>query len=181
MTETLTSKAITINQNIQLFIQQQENVFNQKELNGAWLGERFLADLFNINVGFHSTMLWFGIFTITLMFIILCVTSIIENKHQNVQKQHNSKIMKLFEKSFGTLFLISSLVVATYFVIKLSQDIQKYYQITRITKQYAITQLQTLLKTGEITQVEYDLLSSCRRKVKIDINCIQSSVSKGIR
>lgn len=181
MTETLTSKAIAINQNIQLFIQQQENVLNQKELDNAWLGERFLADLFNINVGFHSTMLWFGFFTITLMFIILCVTSIIKNKQKNTQTQCDSKIMKVFEKSFGTLFLISSLVVATYFVIKLSQDIQKYHTITRTAKKYAITQLQTLLKSGEITQVEYDLLSSCRHKVKIDINCIQSSVSKRVK
>lgn len=165
MTETLTSKTIAINQNIQLFIQQQEAIFNQKELGNAWIGEQFLADLLGVNVGFHSTALWFTMMLLTLMFAIWCITLI----------DKNNKLMKLYEKSISALLLISSIVVPTYFAIKFPQDIQKYREIAKTTNYYVIAQLQELLNSGEITQSEYNSLLICRSQIKIDINCVQKS------
>lgn len=177
MSETLVAKAITINQDIQNFIQQKESLLTQQASENSWFGERFLADLFDIDMGANpalSTLLWFNsiLFILTLIILILIISD-------KFKKKESVFIKKLKQpKILFFIFALSLAIQPVYLMVKIPTDLLANIEITKEIRGYAKSKLQNLLDSKEITPDEHKLFLSCYEGKEININCILKQNNK---
>lgn len=172
MNEKLIALTLSLNQEILNFSQQQQDRIIQEEINNPLWNEAYIDNLFNIDMGVKPVF----ILGFSILFIFLFGIHLLEflmKKYKTLAK-HENKIMTTCE----IIFALTSITLSAFIIIKMADSIINPIKVRKITDEYTELRLNTLRKTNEITQSEYDILSNCHTRLTIDIDCVYKNTSK---